>query len=94
MPAEVYLSGTRAEVLAIQVTPDNLEEAAAFVNGEIIDIKASRFLMPHGYQAIRFQGITGVAWAQNWDWLVRYIHAPDMIYAYRNGVFQSMYTKK
>lgn len=91
---ELYLSGTGAEVYAMQVTRENLQEVADWTGGEVMEYKSRRFETAFGFTGIRFQTwVLGTKYAGLGEWVVRYKHADSHIYTYTNTVFQAMFTK-
>lgn len=91
MELQSYISGTGAVVHAVQVTQDNIHEAAEFARGEPIEIKTDIMEIPFAYKGIRYETYDGVRWVQIGDWIVRYKVADTYIYGYTNTVFRMMF---
>jgi hypothetical protein len=91
MPPTAYLFNTGAEVQAMQLTAQNLDEVAAWVDGTVIALESKRYETPVTFIGVRVPSPIGrePRYARIGDWVVKFNNSDIIIYIYPNGTFSA-----
>lgn len=90
-PATVTSSwGVKAE--AVQVTLENAEEVAKWVNGEVVNISTTIREVPFAFHAVKIPVEVGISWAYIGDFIVRWPDNSHHFGVYPTKIFSEMFT--